>query len=278
MGWRSSVVPVPGGLSTHTAGPYVSTPVFFKLSRRGHTVFASYKLARTDPWTLLGADASEAFGEAVLVGVAVTSHTDGTLATGLFTELEVSPAREFTSADIGSVTEPGRSEGDILRTRLLSAGADIWGSADAFHFHYTRLSGNGRITARVLSLDPTDPWAKAGIMFRGSLDPDAQHVFAFVSPGRGVSVQYRGVAGGASTQARNVPGAAPVWLRLTRSGIFIVAEVSTDGSLWTVQNVFNLGGVAVAFGTDIYVGLALTSHNESVAAVAEFEDVSVTTQ
>jgi hypothetical protein len=31
------------------------------------------------------------------------------------------------------------------------AGADIWGTADSFHFAYTALNGDGQIVARVTS-------------------------------------------------------------------------------------------------------------------------------
>ena len=53
--------------------------------------------------------------------------------------------------------------------KMTAAGADIWGTADQFHFAYKQLSGNGSITAKVVSVSNTDAWAKAGVMIRETL-------------------------------------------------------------------------------------------------------------
>ena len=49
---------------------------------------------------------------------------------------------------------------------VTGAGADIWGTADAFRFVYMPVTGNCTIIARVASLQNIDPWSKAGIMIR----------------------------------------------------------------------------------------------------------------
>jgi len=53
---------------------------------------------------------------------------------------------------------------------MTAAGADIWGTADQFHYAYRYLSGGGSIIARVESVEQTDSWAKAGLMIRETLD------------------------------------------------------------------------------------------------------------
>ena len=55
------------------------------------------------------------------------------------------------------------------------AGADIWGSADAFHYAYKALNGDGEIVARVVSVTNVDVWTKVGVMIRDGLTAGAAH-------------------------------------------------------------------------------------------------------
>ena len=49
-------------------------------------------------------------------------------------------------------------------------------------FNYQTLTGDGTIVARVVSLDNTDAWAKAGVMIRESLNADATFAMTVVDP------------------------------------------------------------------------------------------------
>jgi regulation of enolase protein 1 (concanavalin A-like superfamily) len=155
--------------------------------------------------------------------------------------------------------------------RMTAAGADIWGTADQFHFAYKQLSGNGSITARVVSLTNTDPWAKAGVMIRQSLEPGSQYAMVVVTPNNGVVFQYRLNADGTSTQAAQQTGiTAPQWLKLSRSGNDFTAEYSANGTNWKM-----LGEpVTITMLFDVYIGLCLTSHNVNATCTAEFSNVN----
>ncbi|MFX0558663.1 galactose oxidase-like domain-containing protein, partial [Maribacter sp. CXY002] len=61
----------------------------------------------------------------------------------------------WQSQDIGAVGAIGVSceSGGVFEVR--ASGADIWGSADEFHFVYRELTGNGEIIARVTALEQT---------------------------------------------------------------------------------------------------------------------------
>ena len=62
---------------------------------------------------------------------------------------------------------------------VAGCGADIWNTADAFRFVYvTTNSGACTVIARVASLQNIDPWSKAGVMIRDSLDPGAANVLS----------------------------------------------------------------------------------------------------
>jgi regulation of enolase protein 1 (concanavalin A-like superfamily) len=155
---------------------------------------------------------------------------------------------------------------------MTARGADIWNEADEFHFAYKRLSGAGSITARVVSITDSDPWAKAGVMIRESLEPGSVNVSMVVTPGSGVSFQNRSSIGAASVSTVQAGITAPQWVRLTRSGNTFTGEYSANGNAWTA-----LGSIDIAMLSDIYIGLCLTSHDVGETCTAEFSNVSTST-
>jgi regulation of enolase protein 1 (concanavalin A-like superfamily) len=129
------------------------------------------------------------------------------------------------------------------------------------------------MTARVRTQNNSSTWAKAGVMFRESLTPGSKHVFALLSPGHGLNLQYRATTSdqSASAPGSGAAGAAPQWIRLSRSGDTFTMEASTDARAWT-----SIGSVAVPMGQTVYVGIAHTSHNPDDAGGALFDDVRPT--
>jgi hypothetical protein len=73
-----------GTYSLHTAGPNLAPGVWLQLTRSGGTITASYRRTSGESWTTIGSESSAALGSSVLVGLAVTSHADGSLATAVF--------------------------------------------------------------------------------------------------------------------------------------------------------------------------------------------------
>ena len=125
----------------------------------------------------------------------------GIAAKGIIPQASLSPVPEWDSGDIGTVGIPGNATIDDS-TGLYTvngSGADIWGNGDDFFFVDQPLVGNGQIIARVLSVENTDAWAKAGVMIRESLASGARNAAMIVSPGNGLAFQRRVKAG--STQA-----------------------------------------------------------------------------
>jgi len=158
-----------------------------------------------------------------------------------------------------------------------AAGHDIWDLADEFRFVYKQLNGNGSIVARVDSVEPTDPWAKAGVMIRETLDPGSKHAMVAVTPGNGVTFQRRLFTSNSSVSTTQAEVVAPYWVKLTRNGNTFTAEHSADGLTWE-----SVGTDPAASSEDItmignvYVGLCLTSHADMTVTVAEFADVQAT--
>jgi regulation of enolase protein 1 (concanavalin A-like superfamily) len=126
------------------------------------------------------------------------------------------------------------------------------------------------MTARVVSQQTTDPWAKAGLMWRDSLDAGAKFALLAVTPGNGAAFQTRITTGSNALDVTIKPGiAVPQWLRLTREGETFSAYSSDDGQSWTP-----LGSSKVPLGRPAYVGLAVCSHNEQALSQAQFDHVT----
>jgi hypothetical protein len=170
-------------------------------------------------------------------------------------------------------------EGPVGTYTMTASGADIWRingvEADEFHFAYKMLSGAGSITAKVVSIDNTDPWAKAGVMIRESLNPDSAHVFACVTPGNGVAMQYRPSTGGTSVNNNQTGVTAPYWVKLERSisGLFTVSQ-SANGTSW--QPILGAMVENIPMNTNVYIGLALTAHDAALTCHAVFSSVTTT--
>jgi hypothetical protein len=261
--------PTTGGTSVHTAGPVTTAPIWLKLVRAGDVISAFYRKNTTDAWTLVGAQAFTSLPFEMSAMLVVSSHIDGRLAAATFDQVLADEHEFMSSVDIGTpVAGTTTDEGATLR--IEGNGADIWNASDAFRFHRTTSALDASISVRVRSLESTHVWAKAGVMFRDHDEAQSAHVMLIVSPGRGVSLQYRSTFGGFSAEAARRAGTAPEWLRLTRRDDTFIAETSDNGLAWTT-----LGSVTVRMNRLTFLGLAVTSHTAGTLATAVFDDLVV---
>jgi len=184
-------------------------------------------------------------------------------------------------ASVGSFTE-----GPIGTYTMTAAGADIWSQADEFHYGYKTLTGAGTITAKVESVENTNAWAKAGVMIRETLDAGSKFAAVYVTPTTAAGAATNGCRFQARTDtdidatsdtsvatAEQMAITAPYWIRLERdvTGNFR-GYYSSDGSNW--QSL--VWRPSISMGSDIYVGLALTSHDTAVTGEAVFSNVTIT--
>jgi hypothetical protein len=132
------------------------------------------------------------------------------------------------------------------------------------------LHGDGTVVARVTSVENVAAWVKAGVMIRAQLTADSPHAIMIVSAGKGIAFQRRLTAGGISTNTSGGTGVAPTWVKLERRGNVITAFRSADGTAWTA-----VGSDTFTMGADVYVGLALSSHDATRLATATFDNVSI---
>jgi hypothetical protein len=204
--------------------------------------------------------------------------------------LTLSKARDWTEQGVADLSLwfqglPGSTgsfaEGPAGTYTLTGSGTDIWdvGTAgdyhDEFHFAYKTLTGAGSITARVESVQNTNGWAKAGVMIRQTLEGGSKHAFACITPSNGVASQGRLDTGGASFNYNESGFAAPHWVKLERdmAGNFTVFH-SANGTAW--QAVAGATPQNTQMGSNVYIGLALTSHDAALTCEAVFSDVTMT--
>ncbi len=162
---------------------------------------------------------------------------------------------------------------------LSAAGTDIWNTGDEFRLASKRLSGNGTILVKVNSVENTNAWVKAGVMIRESLDAGSRFAAVYATPGNGVHFQARAMTGGAAISDSSVSTTeqtslkAPVWIKLERSGNSFSGFYSTDGAKWTAMS---WNPQTVNMTSNVYVGLAVSSHVVGVPATAEFAAITTT--
>ena len=177
----------------------------------------------------------------------------------------------WTHVDIGVVGLAGDASFLNGRFNLIASGADIWDIADGCHFAGTPLTGDGQISARVVAMQFTDPWAKAGVMFRENFSAGSKYAMVVVTGGGGSAYQWRPVTDKASRNTDGPSTTAPYWVRLVRAGDVFTSYVSTDGSDWK-----RVDSVVVPMNRTLYAGLALSAHNNSALNSTLFDHVTVT--
>jgi ABC-type transport system involved in multi-copper enzyme maturation permease subunit len=173
---------------------------------------------------------------------------------------------------------PARSGASCMPTFPLGPGGEP--VMDSFYFVRQPLTGDGSITVRVTSLTgllPPQtirngpaytrpglvPWAKAGIIIKGSLDQGSAYAAMMVTPGHGVRMQWNytqdtpGLSGAVGLQS-------PRWLRLTRAGDVITGYDSADGTRWTQVGTATLSGLPRV----VQAGLFTASPDDTVISQA----------
>jgi uncharacterized repeat protein (TIGR03806 family) len=176
----------------------------------------------------------------------------------------------WSDTDIGNVGVSGEASYLNGLFNLIASGSDIWEDADSFHYASRTLNGDGQIVAHINSLQYTDPWAKAGVMFRENTSSGSRYAMMAVTAHNRSVFQWRPTA---DQGTHNTDGAAEViasWMRLTRKGDTFTGEISVDGKNWqTVDQ------TTIPMKKTIYVGLALSGHNNSALNSSLFDNVII---
>ncbi len=283
--WR----PTQGALTQQITGNTTTAPVWLRVSRYTDTVhnvvyYSAYTSTDGVNWTIIpGSQVPLSLPGPLVAGIASGSNSTSNLSTATFDSFSQGPPvvppslcpSAWTCTDIGGALPPGTDSLSSGTWNETGGGGDIWSTADAFHFAYQTLAADGTVTAHVTAQQPTDPYAKAGVMMRATTDPGSPYYAAFVTPGHGIAVQWRMAQGGTSTQLL-APGTVPAYLMLGRytSGtqIYYTAYTSPDGTNWTAipgsTQVLPISGPVLA-------GIAITSHSQGTASAVTLDTVGL---
>ncbi len=181
-------------------------------------------------------------------------------------------AMPYADIDIG--TPPFNSTATLEGTNgieVFASGSDIGGASDQFTYNYQLQSGNFDVCTRLAGLTPADTWAKAGWMARETLDPGARFAAALATPAmNGCFFEWRDPATSQANSAGAFPANYPnTWLRLRRSGNTFSGYASFDGQTWVL-----LGSDTISMPTQIYLGLAVSSHSSAQGTSAQFLNIA----
>jgi hypothetical protein len=185
-------------------------------------------------------------------------------------------------ASVGSFVE-----GPTGTYTMTATGVDIWGTADQFHYAFKTLTGAGDIVARVESVELADPWSKAGVMIRETLEPGSKFAAVYITPTNADGSATNGCRYQARTDtaidatsdssvatAEQIAIIAPYWIKLERdfAGNFR-GYYSSNGSTW-IPMVWNPQNIPMS--STVYIGLALTSHNAAATCEAVLSNITIT--
>ena len=272
-----------GEFMVYQAGVVATTPIWLRLAWSSVNGGDAYAEISTDGvhygnpsvGPLVPFPVAEAAPNGMYAGVAVTSHDNEVLTTSHVQGFSLLPYRftlpGATSTAIGA-QKPGSAlysmEPDAQVVTVEGAGADVWGTADSFQYVYSLLQPDNTLLFRVVSLENTNPFAKAGLMIRDSLEPGAPSVILDAKPSGEVEFMARLCYGCETTYIGGTAITFPAYLRLTRSGDTFSADVSQDLSTFT-----RVGSVDVMniMTSPPYAGFAVTSHDENRTTTAVFD-------
>jgi hypothetical protein len=272
----------PGGVGPHSAEVH-ATPdsraakVGVSVGERQARV--NWEGVPGERYTLKRSDVSGGPYKVVASAISSTEFTDSNLTPGLnyyYVVTQVSPRGEspsspevvaklpgplpaqFTSAQIGLAGSPGVASFREGQFTIASSGANIWDSADAFHYVYanSRVGETCDIRARVVAIQGSHPNAKVGLMIRATLDAGSPHATVVVTPGAGIELLTRFRVGGATSAATAAGQMSPAWIRLVRAQDVFTAYWSGDGEKW---NQIGKPTTISLSGQKAYAGMAVCS-------------------
>ena len=180
----------------------------------------------------------------------------------------------WQTMDVGAVGATGSASynSGTSTWTIAGAGADIWGTADAFRYVYQSADSNCSVVAKVLTIGNTDPWAKAGVMIRETTNTAPQSAMMCVTPSNGVAFQWRSATGGTTTITNLTGQSVPIWLRITRTVNSIAGSYSSNGTNWT-----QLGAAqTIVMQTNVTIGLGVTSRTNGLLNTSTMDNVTAT--
>jgi hypothetical protein len=172
--------------------------------------------------------------------------------------------------DVGPVGPAGSASYANGTFTVNASGQYIWVTSDGMNFAYQPWSGDGTIVARLLTVQGGSSSESSGVMIRESLDPSSAHMYSAFGQAAIWTVVRATTAG--STTGQSISNITlPYWVKVVRSGNNFSGFGSPDGVTWT-----QIGPTqTIPMAQNVYIGLAVSSDNNSLLATATFDNVTI---
>lgn len=178
------------------------------------------------------------------------------------------------NSDVGTLLHPGAASYDpsTRSYTVTGSGENMWGTKDAFHFVWKKVSGDATLTAdiRIVS-EGGDAHRKAVLMMRQSLDADSAYADAAIHGDGLTSLQFRDEKG-ASTHEVQSNTSSPGKLRLTKRGNDFYMSIAGSGEELRVSG----SSARFALQNPFYIGIGVCAHNKDRSEKAVFSNVELT--
>jgi hypothetical protein len=186
-------------------------------------------------------------------------HLDAPI--GIFTSsTEIGTTREGSTVYI-----PSAGEYDVT-----GGGADIWGTADDFHFSWVQVSGDVSLTADIrFPTSSPETLRKAVLMVRQSLAPGAAYADAAIHGDGHINLQFRAAVGGKTDDTLSTQHGS-TRLRIERKGNQFTAFAGEPG-----QALVPGSPVTIVMQDPVYVGIGVCAHNANAVEQAVFTNVKL---
>lgn len=180
----------------------------------------------------------------------------------------------WQTADIGAVGIAGSANESAGSFTVSGSGTgSILTTSDQFRYVYQTMSGDGSITAKIVSQSGAVTGSLAGVMIRETVNTNAKfaatvHRGASSNNMRGIRRTSTGGNPSSTTSTSRTPPSC--WVQIVRTGSSFVMKASADGTTWTTINTST-----ITMATDVTVGLIVTSGSNTVLDTDVFSNVTV---
>ncbi len=177
-------------------------------------------------------------------------------------------------SDIGMVEREGfiRYDSGQQSYHIGGAGQNMWADHDDFHFIWKRMDGDFLLTARFEFIGGgVNPHRKVGWMARQSLDPDAMYADAVIHGDGLTSLQFRPQKGDNTTEIQSQIS-SPDFIQFERQNNTFIMRAAKFG--FPLQEI---GRVHLPMDEELYIGVAICSHEKGVLEEATLTNVRFTT-
>lgn len=185
-----------------------------------------------------------------------------------------SVTQDMHNVDLGGSTPSGSSAYSEGIWKVKGAG-EARHADESCHFTYKAVTGDCAIIAKVELSEESGENAKAGVMFRTSLDPDAPRGLMVINKKGQAEQNFRGfsIYGGSNygTKALRI-NQTSYWVKLERVGKILAGYLSQDGTNWAATDL----GQYDKMPETVYLGLMVCSGSNGALSSTTFSNVQIT--